>query len=556
MSNDLRRIAVPALACIAFAAWWGLDLGSETAPLAMDSGTRESGATNADEMGRAPGEAGEIRDLRGLRSALQSAGALSQPSGPLQHFEFDLRAFGPGGIECPIEPGFLSLELEHDGQGGGTPRTLEFEGHRIPLMLPLGTVIHVLDVQLGPWSARPRTASVEFLGQPKVRLEVDLALGARIEVVDAATQSSIPEVWMRTAEGFESVSTPTPPGFAYPVPTADQLPSPVFLPERHLPWQAWVGAPGYRWQRLQLGVGQDPRRIELEAGCSLEVRLDGMEANAGRHHLRIEGLGEDTGVGRFASRSLKATADKVLEGLPPGRCRVAIDLERLVLPDLRLVFEDIELLGGAHNRVELDLGGLYAASHWAQVQGLVRIPSDLPPSSITIVTERLGEDGHPAGTPIDLQRTRVSELPALVPGELFEWRALGVPLGTYRIRFEPQGHEEIVTLEVPGSQDLSLTLPNPLPRRFWLVEHSGGHPVHPLHVLWRGVHRDGSVSEWRSIDGQDSEGGWPLRCLHTEVDLLYAFAEDPPRTQRVALPEGVTDVEVAVENAELVVAGR
>lgn len=543
MSIQLHRIAPPLLVGLAFAAWWGLDTWSEPAPIRADDG----GNTSPGSKGVDPGSGElEIRGLGDLREALAGTLTPKATMGSLRPFEFDLRVFGPGGIEHPIEPGFLSVELEVGEGGSQAQRELEFEGHRAPMLAPIGSVIHLLGAQVGPWIALPRKASIEFDGSPRVTLELDLALGGRIEVVDAGTQLPVREVWMRTAEGFSPQRTSTPPSHAYPVPTADRLPSPVYLPDLDLPWRAWIGGPGYRWMPLDLGGGQDPERIELEAGCTLEVQVAGMEPNAGRHHLRIEGLSDGQRIG---SQVLKATSTELIHGLPPGSLRVSMDLERNVLPDHRLIFRDIELDPNGENRVELDLEDLYSTSELAVVHGLVRIPSNSALHTITIVTHRRDDDGSLGDRPVDAQRTRMRDLPPLVPGELFEWSAPGVPPGSYHLRIEPLGFEQELVLDRPGVHEVTLTVPEPTRRRLWIVEESGGAQVRPIHVLWRGVLQDGSITEWRPLADADAEGGWPLACLHGEVELLFAFEQGSPRTQRIELALGVSDVEVALDHS-------
>lgn len=182
------------------------------------------------------------------------------------------------------------------------------------------TECSVVSISIGRLEARATTARHRISASGTLELEIEWSPGTLLHVVDAATGAELDDVTLVAqsvaVRGASGLTLGMPPASALETPLLRGQRSPFSLPRAASVEACWLRAPGYAWSAAYFEGGEGERRVALQRGSALELRVTWDTSSTRSVLLTLE----DPLTGAWLLRDrLEAQAPLArFDALPPG----------------------------------------------------------------------------------------------------------------------------------------------------------------------------------------------------------------------------------------------
>jgi hypothetical protein len=448
---------------------------------------------------------------------------VARESRPL-HIEGRLEVQGLGNADFVPERAMFQLDA---GDGRPPVRVFARDGRwSAEVSAEICYSVEALTIEGQGADPEPRSVLPTSSGEELV-LRAALRSKGELRVLDGEMGRDARGITVVFARSFAHADLSYPPLELCAAPALVDARSPVPMPDVPGVNTYWLRNAGSAWEQVAFSGDGGMRTIELEAGGTLDVRVEGeLAGRAGRFRLLA---GAEGGV--QLEEPVRSPGSLTLVGLRAGSYTGQLLSIPRSGPPRVLGEEALEIGPDTAARIDFTIDPR-AFEDTGSLAGAVLLPEGGPPTRSWLVFR---ETEAPTS-----EAFRVGVGSAKGTSDSLRWRAQDVPAGVYEVQLEPAGFRSSVVC-VAGEerwldldlQDLAWVIVNPFDTQ------DGG--TMPESLVWRRVVDDGSAG-WNAIGRSPSASRFEFVVHPGEIELTVADVGSTSDLQRHAVHAGPNDL--------------
>ena len=292
-------------------------------------------------------------------------------------------------------------------------------------------------------------------------------------------------------------------------------------------------SPGHGWGRIEIDERRGGERILLlERAGELEVVPTGRTTDPATR-LRVFGS-------EYQPVFSEPLADTVIEDLPVGSYRVAVEIGEFWSDPLVLAEEKAEVVAGFRTRVVLALKDVEAPAA-VPMEGTLFLPAEWALTDFELDFELLGTAlGDLEG---NFSLAGAAMRPEGEPPSAYRWVRPAVQPGRYEVELEELAFHAVLEVGEQGLHDARVVVPPPCDVRVRCVDDITGVEVTGMYLTWNGAIPEG-LHGWSSETARWNKAlrCWEIRAPVGEVQLGGGGNEYEYISERIDAHPGLNEV--------------